>query len=167
MARRGVRGLHSSDVFVIRLHAQQPLSGRGFRVTAVSLLPSPTTRVLLVDRHHDTLDMYGEFLRREGFNVLCCETPDEGLETARRSVPDVVTTEWGLRCRDGAEFCEALRRDGRTRGVPLIVVTAWPAPDTLIEPQRLGCAAVLLKPVLPEVLVEHIRRVLAGRGVRP
>jgi two-component system, OmpR family, phosphate regulon response regulator PhoB len=82
-------------------------------------------------------------------------------------LPDVVTTEWGLCCRDGAELCQALRGGGRTRDVPLIVVTAWPVASTPGEPWGVGCAAVLLKPVLPNVLVEYIRRVPRGarRGV--
>jgi CheY-like chemotaxis protein len=116
--------------------------------------------ILLVDNHVDTQAMYCEWLEYAGFRVVCCDTADAALAKALEVHPDIVATELALRRVDGRDLCAALRADERTKEIPILVVTAWATPEYIGEARRAGCDAVLVKPVLPEVIEEQILRLL-------
>jgi CheY-like chemotaxis protein len=41
-----------------------------------------------------------------------------------------------------------------------VIVTGWAMPSVREKSRHLGCASVLVKPCLPDVLTQEIRRVL-------
>ncbi len=61
---------------------------------------------------------------------------------------------------DGWEATRRLKADPRTTHIPVIALSGQVLPRHAEEARRAGCAAVLLKPILPEVLVAEVRRVL-------
>jgi CheY-like chemotaxis protein len=122
----------------------------------------PGALILIVEDHQDSRDMYGEWLQHVGFRVVCCATADEGLRSARELHPDAIATELELPCSDGREFCAALRSDEGTAGIPIVVVTAWGTDACIARVQHLGCAAILVKPVLPDTMAETLARALGS-----
>ncbi len=58
------------------------------------------------------------------------------------------------------EVAEALRADGRTRGIPVIGLTAQWSPDVRGHATKAGISTLLLKPCMPDHLLAEIRRVL-------
>lgn len=118
--------------------------------------------ILLVEGHRDTQDMYCQWLQHVGFRVVCCTAADDALSTARRIHPALVATELAMTCDDGRELCEALRSDGPTRHIPILVVTAWATEHFLGPARRLGCDAVLVKPLRPDVMTAEIVRILTA-----
>jgi CheY-like chemotaxis protein len=127
--------------------------------------PDPAGRgalILIVEDHQDSREMYGEWLQHVGFRVVCCATADEGVRSARELRPDAIATELELRCSDGREFCAALKSDEGTAGIPIVVATAWGTDTCIARVQHLGCAAILVKPVLPGTMAETLARALGS-----
>jgi CheY-like chemotaxis protein len=118
--------------------------------------------ILMVEDHQDSREMYREWLQYVGFRVVCCATADDGLRGARELHPDAITSELELQCSDGREFCAALKSDEDTAGIPLVVVTAWGSASCLARVQHLGCAAILVKPVLPSTMAEVLAQAMTG-----
>ena len=122
------------------------------------------TLVLLVENHDDTLEMYREWFNLRGYRVACSRSADDALRLAAELHPDIITTELALACSDGSDLCEALHTDARTRGIPVVAITSWATDDDVRRARQLGCDAVLVKPVLPEVIAEELQRVLNARA---
>ncbi len=67
---------------------------------------------------------------------------------------------------DGLELCEKLREDPTTQDIPVIVVTGWIADKKMrARADAAKCAAVMLKPVSPDVLVTVVRKVLQSQSI--
>jgi len=65
---------------------------------------------------------------------------------------------------DGVELCVRLRSDPSTRAIPILAVSgqAWNGTDD--QARRAGCDEVLLKPCLPDRLVDAVGRLLGRSG---
>lgn len=118
--------------------------------------------VLIVEDHADTREMYVEALSVAGFNAVEAADAEDALRRAVTLRPAVVVTDLRLGSgADGLDLCEKLREDPDTADIPMIVVTGWTSDRNLRRrAEASGCAAVLLKPVLPDTLTAVIQQVL-------
>lgn len=126
---------------------------------------SPGNTVLLVQADRDTREMYVECLRREGFQPIVTGDGRDALRVADR-VDAIVTGVMLTGGVDGLEIVERLKRDERTRDIPVIVLTTCSWPDERARAERAGCALFLAKPCLPDQLIDGLRRVLAESAGR-
>lgn len=81
------------------------------------------TRVLIIDDDADTVDVLGELLGREGFEVATSTSGPAAIEFARRALPDVVVLDLAMPRFTGIDVLKALKADRRTRGSAVLVVT--------------------------------------------
>lgn len=117
--------------------------------------------VLLVQSDPDNREMYCESLRHDGFHPIATSTAGEALTIAPTA--DVIVTGIQLPGRmDGVEFISRLKRDQRTKGIPVIVVTAAAGKSERERTEKAGCDAFLAKPCLPGDLVREVRRLVAS-----
>jgi CheY-like chemotaxis protein len=99
--------------------------------------PTPATVVLLVQADADSREMYMEFFRYKGFLPVPVSNARDGL-TVRKA--DVIVT--GLLLPgdiDGIEFIARLKRDERTKRIPLIVLTACAWKSERDRAEEAGC----------------------------
>jgi CheY-like chemotaxis protein len=119
-------------------------------------------RVLLVDDYPDAREMYSEYLRFSGFDVVQASNGIEALQQAIDTSPDIVLMDLSLPVMDGWEATRRLKADERTASIPVVAVTGHSLAGVAENARKLGCAAFVTKPCLPEDLVREIRRVLDG-----
>ncbi len=121
--------------------------------------------VLLVQPDHDDREMYVEFLHHEGLAAICVPTVEQAMTIA--PCADVVITELRLPGEmNGVELVAWLKRDERTKSIPVVVLTAsaWNADRERAE--TAGCDLFLTKPCLPCELLSELRRLLAYATAR-
>ena len=120
--------------------------------------------VLLVTLFDDERAIYSNCLRSQGYGVLIADGPQHALRLAANALPDVVVTRilQPGQSMNGLELLRHLKRDPLTGQVPVIVITSLMQPRFRAEAMAAGCDGYLLLPVLPDSLVEEIRRVLAA-----
>jgi len=126
-------------------------------------MPAPV--VLLVQADADSREMYTEFFRYEGLLPVPVSNARDGLTVARRA--DIVVT--GLLLPgdiDGIEFIARLKRDERTKRIPLIVLTACAWKSDRERAEKAGCDVFLAKPCLPDHLLREVRLLLAASKPR-
>lgn len=107
--------------------------------------------------------MYANWLTGAGFTVRQAHNGLQALERAFDEVPAIVVTDLNIPGIDGYELTRRLKRDPRTRHVPVLAITGYSAFAS--EPERArraGCDAVLSKPCGPEEIELAIRRLLNG-----
>ena len=121
-------------------------------------------RVLLVDDHDDTREMFRMFLEGAGMEVASADSGVAALRLARADVPDVVVLDVRMPDLDGHDVVSVLRSRSETQATPIILVTGAVGP---LNPRPdLGAAdRVLTKPCRPEDLVAAIVGLTAPRSV--
>ena len=108
--------------------------------------------LLLVHTDSDDRAMYAEYLRREGFEVQEAGTTDGALPM----VPHKTAVVTGLLVPGSIDAVEFIGRVRREWSTAVVVVTADSSPEHLEQARAAGAGAVLLKPCLPETLLDSI-----------
>ena len=82
-----------------------------------------TQTILTVDDSRTMRDMLRMALAEAGFNVMQAVDGVHGLEVLQTAMPDVIVTDINMPKMDGFGLIEAVRKDGRYRNVPILVLT--------------------------------------------
>lgn len=117
-----------------------------------------TAKLLLIDDDRTLLNLLGEFLRGEGFEVFTAANGEAGLRLAYEQHPDLVLLDVMLPGMDGWEICARLRELSR---VPIIMLTAKATEADKLRGFRLGVDDYVTKPFSFAELVARIQAVLA------
>jgi two-component system cell cycle response regulator DivK len=117
---------------------------------------------LIVEDHADTRLMYAEFL---GLDYDVVGVPDglAALEALAQRTPDIIVTDLSLPRMDGSELIERVRKDERLGDVPIIALSGYSGTDREERFANAPGVRVLMKPCLPEMLVEEVERQLRGK----
>ena len=124
--------------------------------------------ILIVEDEPDILELIRFNLDREGYRTLACGTGEDGLDAAREHRPDLILLDLMLPGLDGKAVCRKLKEDARTRGIPVIMVTARGEEADVVTGLELGADDYVTKPFSPRVLTARVgsvlRRVAAAGG---
>lgn len=119
-------------------------------------------RVLLVEDDQALAVMYRIKLRAEGFQVELAADGPSGLEAAVERTPQLLLLDIRLPGFDGLELLRLLREDGRTAGLPVIVLSNYGDEEMVERGARLGALAHLIKAqTTPASLAQTIRALLS------
>ena len=117
--------------------------------------------VLIVEDYRLARAMYRVTLECAGFEVLEAADGVEALLHVRNTLPDLILMDLQMPLMDGWEVTRHLKDDGRTAGIPIVVLSARIRDDLEEKTKRAGCVALLTKPCLPADLVREVRHVLS------
>lgn len=123
----------------------------------------PAPLVLVVDDYADAREMYAESLLVSGFRVAEAGDGISALGQARELTPDVILMDLSLPGMDGWEATRLLKADPRTRHIPVVALTGHAMPGALEQARLAGCDRIVVKPALPDVVVEEVRQAIANR----
>jgi two-component system cell cycle response regulator DivK len=123
-------------------------------------------RVLIVDDVEDNRRIYTMFLTAGGFEVESAADGHEALTKVRALRPDVIVMDFAIPGIDGWQVTRRLKRDPRTRSIPVIALTGHVLAGAEQKARRAGCDLFLTKPCLPEDLQGHIERLMTGSATR-
>ncbi len=124
-------------------------------------------RLLVIEDEPDLQELLRYNLSREGFEVMCTDRGERGLELARRQLPDLVVLDLMLPGMDGLEVCRALRADAQTAEIPVVMVTARDQEADIVLGLELGADDYITKPYRWRELLARIRAVLRRRSTSP
>jgi DNA-binding response OmpR family regulator len=123
-------------------------------------------RLVLVDDDQDTREMYCTWLEHVGFEVFDAEDAETAFVHAVHHQPRVVVTDHALRGGPtGAQLCERLKDDPRTEHIRTLLMTGSAERRTVEGALTMGCAAVRLKPYLPDAMLADIEAIIRGEQI--
>jgi len=118
--------------------------------------------VLLVEDNEMNRDMLSRRLVRRGFTVSVAVDGQEGVDTARRQMPDIILMDMSLPVLDGWSATRILKAEGSTRSIPVIALTAHAMAADRAKALDCGCDDYDTKPIdLPRLLEKiesHLKR---------
>jgi CheY-like chemotaxis protein len=117
--------------------------------------------ILLIDDEEDIREVTAMSLEIvAGWKVTCAASGKEGMEAARREMPDAILLDVMMPDQDGPTTMRLLRADPVTSKIPVLFLTAK---VQTIERERLaasGAAGTLAKPFDPMKLADEISQAL-------
>ena len=120
-------------------------------------------RILIVDDVIENVAVLGETLA-ESFEIQFATSGPEALDLVAQSVPDLVLLDVMMPGMDGYEVCEVLKRDVRTRDVPVIFVTAKSDAESESRALQAGAVDFIHKPINQDVVRARVQLQIALRS---
>ncbi len=111
--------------------------------------------VLLIDDEDRIVNFLAMKLKISGYEVLCADEGEKGLELAKTAEPDIMLLDIIMPGIDGVEV---LRRLRQFSNIPVIVLSA--KDNISAEVLSLGANSVMSKPFNPDELMSRIRTLL-------
>jgi len=121
-------------------------------------------RILVVDDEEDILELVRFHLAREGYQLTLAATGEEALKKAKLETFDLVVLDLMLPGMDGLEVAKALKADARTKGVPVVMLTAKSEDADVVTGLEIGADDYIAKPFSPRVLTARVKAVLRRRS---
>jgi two-component system response regulator CpxR len=114
------------------------------------------TEILVVDDDKDIRETLGEILLNEGYDVEMAENGARALDIIRRGPPpSLVLLDLMMPVMSGWEFLEMAEQDQELAEIPVLVVSAMPAPLAPTDSHG-GVKACLHKPVKLDQLLRLV-----------
>jgi len=117
-------------------------------------------KILIVEDERDIADLVGFNLERAGYEVLKAHDGISGADIAIHERPDLVILDLMLPGKDGYGVFKELRRDSRSRDIPVIMLTARAQTEDRIQGLEAGADDYLTKPFSPKELMLRVQAVL-------
>jgi two-component system, cell cycle response regulator DivK len=103
--------------------------------------------VMLVEDNEASLNMLSRRLVRRGWAVLGAADGRKGLEMAFAETPDLILMDMSLPEINGWDLTKLLKGIERTKGIPVIALTAHAMKDDMQKALDAGCDEFETKPV--------------------
>lgn len=123
--------------------------------------------VLVIEDERALADLISSHLEKEGYRAVAAYDGISGLKEALHEIPDLVILDLMLPGMPGTEVCSTIRRDSRTAGVPVIIVTARGEEIDRVIGFESGADDYVVKPFSPRELMLRVNVVLKRSKPNP
>jgi two-component system alkaline phosphatase synthesis response regulator PhoP len=119
-----------------------------------------TPSIIVVEDEADIADLIQYNLEKEGFRTATVADGEKALERIRSSPPALVVLDLLLPKLDGLAVCREMRRDPRTKAIPVLMLTARSEEMDKLAGFEAGTDDYLTKPFSPRELVARVKALL-------
>jgi PAS domain S-box-containing protein len=116
-----------------------------------------TADILVVDDTIESLKLLTEMLRQAGYRVRPSEKPRLALESALAQPPKLILLDVRMPEMSGFEICRRLKRDERTRDIPVIFVSALQEVDDRVYAFKVGGVDFVSKPIEESEVLARVK----------
>jgi len=113
-------------------------------------------KILIIDDTPDNIRILNEILRNE-YRIFFATSGEQGLEIAKRVLPDIILLDILMPEMDGYEVCSILKSDEITLWIPVIFVTAMVSVEEEAKGLEVGAIDYITKPFSPPIVKNRIR----------
>lgn len=113
-------------------------------------------RILIVDDVEVNRMILEEIIEGMGYIPVLADSGEDALKKIEESLPQLVLTDISMPGIDGYELCRRLKNNDRTRGIPIIFISAFDNPEDILEGFSLGGEDYITKPFISEVVQARV-----------
>ena len=121
-------------------------------------------RVLVVEDEPAIAELVSVNLRHNGFQPVWAEDGTAAQRELDAVLPDVILLDWMLPGQSGLALARKWRGDGRTKGIPILMLTARGDEPDKVAGLDAGADDYITKPFSTQELLARIRAVLRRRA---
>ncbi|WP_084625572.1 hybrid sensor histidine kinase/response regulator transcription factor [Salinimicrobium xinjiangense] len=122
-------------------------------------------KTLLIVEDNTELRSYIKQELSSDYKVVVAENGQEGMEKAKKYLPDVIITDVIMPVMHGYDFCSSLKKDLKTSHIPVLMLTAKAQTDDWVEGLEAGADVYLNKPFEMKVMRSQLRQLVANRSL--
>ncbi|MCX6271081.1 MAG: response regulator [Bacteroidetes bacterium] len=116
--------------------------------------------ILVVDDSESIREVVGFTLQNEGFTVIKGNDGRDALKCFDGRPIDLVITDLYMPEMDGLEFIREIRNMSQYKHIPILFLTTESQLSKKLEAKDAGATGWIIKPFVPEKLMNIIRRVI-------
>ena len=114
-------------------------------------------RILVVEDEPSIAELIAINLTHAGFQVEKVMQTELALSLMKDSLPDLLILDWMLPGKSGVQFSKELRANDRTRGLPILMLTAKSEESDKVMGLDSGADDYVTKPFSPKELVARVK----------
>ncbi len=118
--------------------------------------------ILIVEDNPDIAEYLVSCLSNQ-FLLFGAGNGQEGIDLARKHLPDIIVSDVMMPVKDGFELCQTLKNDENTSHIPIVLLTAKADLESRISGLEKGADAYLAKPFDQRELLARIHGLLEKR----
>jgi DNA-binding NtrC family response regulator len=115
-------------------------------------------QILVVDDERIVLESCKRVLESSGFNVLLVTSADKALKAIAEKKPILILIDVKIPERNGMYLMRQVK--DKWPDIPIIVMSGYYTPETVVEAEKLGAARFIAKPFTPDELLKTVRQVI-------
>ncbi len=123
-------------------------------------------KVLIADDEPKNIKLLEAMLAGQGYRLLAAENGKEALDKAFSENPDLILLDILMPGLNGFEVTRMLKKDSRTKNIPIILVTALDGPESRNTGLEAGAEDFLNKPVNAVELKARVKSMLRLKQYR-
>jgi two-component system phosphate regulon response regulator PhoB len=120
--------------------------------------------ILVVEDEPAIQELIAVNLEHAGHHVIRARDAEGALGIVKNALPDLMLIDWMLPGMSGVALARQLRQDERTRGIPIILLTARSEEQDKVVGLEAGADDYVTKPFSPRELMARIKAVLRRRA---
>lgn len=113
--------------------------------------------ILIVDDNIKNIQVLGQILIKENYQINAAETGLQALEMVKELVPDLILLDVMMPDMDGLETCKRLKASASTKDVPVIFLTAKTETEDIVLGFETGAVDYITKPFNTVELLARVR----------
>jgi response regulator RpfG family c-di-GMP phosphodiesterase len=121
--------------------------------------------ILVVDDQPLNIDLLEAHLVPQGYDILRAEDGEAALKTIAENTVDLVLLDVMMPKIDGFEVCRRIKSDGRTRSIPVVMITALAAKEDRIRGIEAGAEDFISKPIDKGEVLARVRMLLKMKAL--
>lgn len=119
-----------------------------------------TQTILVIEDEIHILELLRYNLEAAGYNVILSENGKDGIDKCFEAFPDLILLDLMLPDIDGLDICKTIKRNEKTKDIPIIMLTAKSEEFDKVLGLELGADDYITKPFSIRELLARIKVVL-------
>jgi DNA-binding response OmpR family regulator len=113
--------------------------------------------ILIVDDNFKNIQVLGNILREQGFDIAVATNGDEALDWVKTEKFDLILLDIMMPGMDGYAVCDTLKKSEKTKHIPVIFLTAKTDSESIVKGFELGGVDYITKPFNVSELISRVK----------
>ncbi len=117
-------------------------------------------KILLIDDEQDILEILTYNLEKEGYEIYTATNGNEGIEVAKKIIPDLILLDVMMPEKDGIETCQDLRKIKELQKTLIVFLSARSEEFSQLAGFQAGANDYVVKLIKPKILISKVNALL-------
>ena len=116
--------------------------------------------IFIVEDEKPIITLLQYNLEKEGYKVNFSETGEEGIQSIKKNVPDLVILDWMLPDFSGIEVCKQIKKINKLKNIPVLMLTAKSQEEDKVRGFESGVDDYVTKPFSYKEILLRVKSLL-------